>query len=240
MGSKAESKTTKNARAMRISATLEKLYPEGRISLDFTTPWECLAATILSAQCTDARVNRVTPELFRAIPDVDAMGAAPLDKIEKLIVTTGFFRSKARSLKTCAAMIVNDFEGKLPESIEDLVRLPGVGRKTANVILGHVFGRPGFVVDTHVRRLTYRLGLTLERDPEKIETDLTRILPPEKWTGFSMRLILHGRRVCYARGPKCDECALAPDCPRIGVIGKSTPKQAASPPRRPKRTASRH
>ena len=126
VGSKAESKTTKNARAMRISATLEKLYLEGRISLDFTTPWECLAATILSAQCTDARVNRVTPELFRAIPDVGAMAAAPLDKIEKLIVTTGFFRSKARSLKTCAAMIVNDFEGKLPETMEELVRLPGV------------------------------------------------------------------------------------------------------------------
>jgi endonuclease III len=210
------------ARAGRIATTLAQLYPEARISLDFETPWQCLAATILSAQCTDERVNRVTPELFRQIPDVAAMAAAPLERIEKLIITTGFFRQKAKSLQSAAHAMVERFGGHVPDRMEDLVTLPGVGRKTANVILGHIHGQPGMVVDTHVRRLSRRLGLTRNADPEKIEFDLQRLLPPNEWTGFSMRLILHGRRVCFARGPHCVECALLPDCPQIGVPASPT------------------
>src|SRR5665213_50639 len=161
-------------RAGRIAATLAQLYPKARISLDFETPWQCLAATILSAQCTDERVNRVTPELFREYPDAPAMAAAQRDKIEELIVTTGFFRQKTKSLQSAARAIVERFGGKVPTRMEDLVTLPGVGRKTANVILGHVHGAPGLVVDTHVRRLSNRLGLTRNLDPEKIEIDLQR------------------------------------------------------------------
>jgi len=205
------------ARAGRIATTLAQLYPAARISLDFETPWQCLAATILSAQCTDERVNRVTPELFRQIPDVPAMATAPLEQIQKLILTTGFFRQKAKSLQSAARAIVDRFGGRVPDRMEDLITLPGVGRKTANVILGHVHGQPGLVVDTHVRRLSRRLGLTRNMDPEKIELDLQRMLPPSEWSSFSMRLILHGRNVCFARAPRCATCALLPDCPQIGV-----------------------
>lgn len=205
------------ARAGRIATVLAQLYPEARISLDFATPWQCLAATILSAQCTDARVNRVTPELFRQLPDAAAMAAAPLTRIEELIQTTGFFRQKARSLQSAARTLIERFGGAMPTNIADLVRLPGVGRKTANVILGHVHGQPGLVVDTHVRRLARRLGLTRTADPARIEADLQRLLPPEQWTGFSMRLILHGRQVCIARRPRCEQCGLRGKCPRIGV-----------------------
>jgi endonuclease-3 len=204
-------------RAGRIAAALARLYPEARISLDFSNAWECLAATILSAQCTDERVNRVTPALFRAIPDPAAMARAELPEIERLIVTTGFFRQKAKSLKGCAQQIVERFDGRVPRSMNELVTLPGVGRKTANVILGHVWGEPGMVVDTHVRRLAGRLGLTRHREPDKIELDLQKLLAPADWTPFSMRLILHGRRVCFARRPRCESCALRPDCPQLGV-----------------------
>ncbi len=204
-------------RAQRIAAALRRLYPDARISLDFNDAWQCLVATILSAQCTDERVNRVTPVLFREIPDVFAMAAAPVEKIEKLIASTGFFRQKTKALKGCAHEIVSRFGGQVPQRMEDLLTLPGVGRKTANVLLGHVFGQPGLVVDTHVRRVAYRLGLTREKDPDRIETDLQQVLPAEEWTSFSMRLILHGRQVCYARAPRCSQCALRPDCPRVGV-----------------------
>jgi endonuclease-3 len=205
------------ARAKRVAATLTRLYPEARISLDFRTPWECLVATILSAQCTDERVNRTTPELFRRIPDVHAMANAPLVEIEKLIMPTGFFRQKAKALQGAARGIQERCGGEVPDRMEDLVKLQGVGRKTANVLLGHVFGKPGLVVDTHVRRLSNRLGLTQSDEPEQIESDLQKLLPPEAWTPFSMRLILHGRQVCIARAPRCDDCALLPDCPRLGV-----------------------
>ncbi len=217
-------KTDLRARAERIAATLAKLYPQARISLDFTNAWECLVATILSAQCTDERVNRVTPVLFKEIPDVAAMAAAPLEKIERLIASTGFFRQKAKALKGCAHEIMTRFNGEVAARMEDLVTLPGVGRKTANVLLGHVFGQPAVVVDTHVRRLALRLGLTKEQDPDQIELDLQKVLPAEQWTAFSMRLILHGRQVCFARAPRCQECALLPDCPQIGV--KTAPKSA--------------
>ncbi|MFI5352822.1 MAG: endonuclease III [Candidatus Binatales bacterium] len=205
------------ARAGRIAAGLAQLYPQARISLDFKTPWQCLVATILSAQCTDQRVNQVTPALFRAVPDIPAMAAIPIERLQRMIVATGFFRAKAKSLKGAARTILDRFGGEVPRRMEDLVTIPGVGRKTANVILGHVFGRPGMVVDTHVRRLSRRMGLTRNSDPGKIEIDLQKLIAPEDWTAFSMRLILHGRVVCGARRPRCEDCAVAGDCPRIGV-----------------------
>jgi len=210
-------------RAARVSRTLAKLHPNARISLDFETPWQCLAATILSAQSTDAGVNRVTPQLFKEYPDTRAMAAADPRHVEQLIVKTGFFRQKTRSLMNAAKKIVEDYGGEVPSEMEALVKIPGVGRKTANVILGHIFGKPGFVVDTHVRRLTYRLGFTKNTEPEKIEIDMQKILPPADWTPFSMRLILHGRQVCIARNPQCEICAVADDCPRVGV-GKGSRK----------------
>jgi endonuclease-3 len=204
-------------RAGRISVELARLYPEARISLDFSTPWQCLVATILSAQCTDERVNQLTPELFRQIPDIPAMAAAPEEQVRELIVRSGFFRQKTRSLQAAARALLERFGGEIPNRMEDLVTIPGVGRKTANVILGHVFGQPGLVVDTHVRRLARRLGLSRNVVPDKIELDLRKLLPPHDWTPFSMRLILHGRRVCHARSPRCESCTLRPDCPRIGL-----------------------
>jgi endonuclease-3 len=206
-----------HARVVRIAAKLARLYPEARISLDFKTPWQCLAATILSAQCTDERVNQVTPALFRTYPDARATARADPLRLQRLIVTTGFFRQKARALIEAARILVERFGGEVPGRMEDLTTLPGVGRKTANVVLGHVFGKPGMVVDTHVRRVSRRLGLSRNLDPDKIERDLSALLPPREWTRFSMSLILHGRRVCQARRPKCDTCALLPDCPQIGV-----------------------
>lgn len=208
-------------RAARVSAALARIYPKARISLDFATPWQCLAATILSAQCTDERVNQVTPALFREYPDARAMAKAEPAHVEKLIVTTGFFRQKTKSLMASARMIVERHRGEVPSEMNDLVKLTGVGRKTANVILGHVYGKPGFVVDTHVRRLTKRLGFTRSIEPVEIEEHLQAILPPEDWTPFSMRLILHGRQVCHARSPRCEECVVAEDCPKIGVVKKA-------------------
>jgi endonuclease-3 len=214
-----ESIAERKRRAARVSAGLDKLYPKARISLDFETPWQCLAATILSAQSTDAGVNLVTPHLFRQYPDPRAMASADPEHVQKLIVKTGFFRQKTRSLMSAARKIVDDFGGEVPSEMEQLVTLPGVGRKTANVILGHIYGKPAFVVDTHVRRLTKRLGFTKNIDPDKIEIDMQAILPPKDWTPFSMRLILHGRQVCVARAPQCDICAISKDCPRLGVPG---------------------
>jgi len=204
-------------RAGIVSRALAKLYPEARITLDFKTPWQCLAATILSAQSTDVGVNRVTPGLFREYPDARAMAAADRRHVEELIVKTGFFRQKTKSLIGAAQKIVKDYGGEVQDKMEELVKIPGVGRKTANVILGHIYGKPAFAVDTHVRRLTYRLGFTRQTDPAKIEIDMQKILPADDWTPFSMRLILHGRRVCIARKPDCEVCALAGTCPKIGV-----------------------
>ena len=214
-------------RASRVGAALARLYPEARISLDFTSPWQCLVATILSAQCTDKRVNQVTPRLFAEVPDARAMDVAPGERIERLILDTGFFRQKTRSLKGAARAILERFGGEVPSRMEDLVALPGVGRKTANVLLGHVFGQPGLVVDTHVRRVAHRLGLTRETDPEKIEQDLQALLAPTEWTSFSMRLILHGRTVCNARKPRCEVCVLAGDCPRTGVAATQRVRKTA-------------
>jgi endonuclease III len=222
-----ESLASAKKRAARISTALAKLYPKARISLDFETPWQCLAATILSAQSTDAGVNRATPALFREYPDARAMAKADPKRVEQLIVTTGFFRQKTKSLIAAAQSIVEQHNGELPSEMEQLVKLRGVGRKTANVILGHVFGKPAFVVDTHVRRLTKRLGFTKKTAPDKIEIEMQKILLPEDWTPFSMRLILHGRQVCFARKPQCDVCAIASDCPKVGV--KTAPHQQPNP-----------
>jgi endonuclease-3 len=212
-----ESRTSRLARAARLSAALAQLYPDPRISLDFSTPWQCLAATILSAQCTDERVNRTTPELFRRLPDVSAIAKAPPEELQRLIQPTGFFRQKSKALQAAARTILANFGSEVPGRMEELLTLPGVGRKTANVLLGHVFAQPGLVVDTHVRRVSLRLGLTHEEDPDKIEFELQKLRPSNDWTAFSMRLILHGRRVCHARGPRCFACPLRTDCPRIGV-----------------------
>lgn len=214
---KKEHPTDLAKRAARIGRELARLYPKARISLDFSTPWQCLAATILSAQCTDERVNKVTPALFKEFPDARATAAARPERLHELIASTGFFRQKTKSLMNTAKLLVERHGGEVPRAMEDLVALHGVGRKTANVIRGHVFGLPGFVVDTHVRRVTNRLCLTRSADPVKIESEVSALIPAKDWTGFSMRLILHGRQVCIARAPKCETCALSPDCPKIGV-----------------------
>ena len=218
-----ESASTRKSRARRVGAILARLYPDARISLDFETPWQCLAATILSAQCTDKRVNEVTPALFCEFPDARATAVAPPARIEELIVATGFFRQKTRALISAARQIVERHGGEVPSAMEDLVALQGVGRKTAYVVRGHVFGLPGFAVDTHVRRVTFRLGFTRNVEPEEIEQEMNAIVPPSEWTPFSMRLILHGRQVCIARSPQCEICAVADDCPRVGV-GKGSRK----------------
>ncbi len=222
-----ETSTERRSRAARIGRALAAAYPAARISLDFETPWQCLAATILSAQCTDERVNLVTPALFREFPDAAATAAASEQRIRELIATTGFFRQKTRSLIASARTLVERHAGEVPRAMEDLVVLTGVGRKTANVIRGHVFGEPGLVVDTHVRRLARRLGLTRRSEPDRIERDLCALLPADEWTAFSMRLILHGRKICKARAPQCDCCTLLPQCPRIGIKTRS-----AAPARR--------
>ena len=183
------------------------------VPLHYRNTFELLIAVILSAQCTDEAVNRVTPELFRHYPDPETLAAASTADIEQIIRTLGLFRAKAKSLKECARQLVEEFGGAVPATMEELTRLAGVGRKTANVILGHAFDTPGIIVDTHCKRLSRRLGLTRQQDPTKIERDLGRLLPPKEWTGLSHRLIIHGRRVCYARKPACDRCVLKDLCP---------------------------
>jgi endonuclease-3 len=175
--------------------------------------FELLVAVILSAQCTDQAVNKVTPELFRRYPNPESLARASTRNIEKLIHTLGLFRAKAKSLQRCARQLIEEFHSQVPSRMEALIRLSGVGRKTANVILGHAFQTPGIAVDTHCRRLAKRLALTRHQDPAKIERDLCRLLAQEEWTGLSHRLILHGRRVCFARKPACDRCQLSDLCP---------------------------
>jgi endonuclease-3 len=202
------------ARVRAIQNGLEKLYPNVRCELDHENPFQLLCATILSAQCTDERVNQVTPKLFAAFPTPAAMAAAPLPVLEEIIRSTGFFRQKAKSLQRSATILVEKFGGELPRTIEELMTLPGVARKTANVVLGTAFGiASGVVVDTHVQRLALRLALTRALTPEKIEQDLVKVLPQDSWIRFSHQIIWHGRRVCFARKPNCEECLLAPNCP---------------------------
>jgi endonuclease-3 len=197
-----------------ILARLKRAYPDAHCALDFTNPFELLCATILSAQCTDVRVNMVTPALFRKYPDAAALAGARRDDVEAIIRSTGFFRNKAKSLIGMAQAVVAEHDGEIPASMDALVRLPGVGRKTANVILGNAFGmNEGIVVDTHVTRVSGRLGLTKATDPVKIEQDLMKLTPRDDWALLSHLLITHGRNVCVARKPRCEICVLAELCP---------------------------
>jgi len=210
-------------RAEAVAAGLREAYPDIVVPLDHRTPFQLLVAIILSAQCTDARVNQVTPALFAYAPDAAAMAAADPAEIERLIYSTGFFRAKARNLIGMAQAVVDRFGGEIPQHMEDLVTLPGVGRKTANVILGHGFGAPGIAVDTHVLRLSRRLGLTEETDPVRVERDLAALWPRREWSDASMRLIYHGRQVCTARAPRCGACIFAEWCP-----SRATPRATRS------------
>jgi endonuclease-3 len=203
----------KSARASVIAERLALAYPEIKVPLHHNNIFELLVAVILSAQCSDEAVNKIAPELFRRYPSPAKLAQADPGDIENVIRMLGLFRAKAKSLRRCARQLVGGFSGCVPSTMAELTRLAGVGRKTANVILGHAFKIPGIVVDTHCRRLSRRLGLSRHEDPAKIERDLNRLLPPEAWTGFSHRLIIHGRRICYARRPACASCALNELCP---------------------------
>jgi len=207
--------------ALAVAKGLAKEYADAECALIHRNAFELLIATILSAQCTDQRVNMVTPELFKKWPTPEAMAKAPSGELEKTIQSTGFFRNKARNILGCCQRLVEEQGGQVPQTLEELVKLPGIGRKTANVVLGTAFGIPsGVVVDTHVTRLCYRLGLTKHTNAVKIEQDLARLLPEKEWINFSHRLIHHGRRICNARRPLCGECMLLAICPRIGVEEK--------------------
>lgn len=202
---------------LEIVNLLKKEYPQNKIALESKNPIELLVATILSAQCTDERVNKVTPGLFKKYSTAGDFANAKPHVFEQEIKSTGFYKNKTKSIIACCKELVNKYDGKVPDNIEKLTKLPGVGRKTANVILGNAYGIPGIVVDTHVKRVSYRLGLTKNTDPEKIELDLMKVIPKGEWIHFSNALILHGRRICIARKPECDRCMLARFCPREGV-----------------------
>jgi endonuclease-3 len=193
------------------------MYPDAHCALHHANALQLLIATILSAQCTDVRVNMVTPALFARYPDAQAFANADPRELESLIQSTGFFRNKARSIIACCKKIVDEHHGEVPSTLEELVPLPGVGRKTANVVLGNAFGVPGITVDTHVGRLSRRMGLTTHTDAEKVERELMTLIPRKDWTLFSHRMIFHGRQVCGARKPNCAGCALNDICPKIGV-----------------------
>jgi endonuclease-3 len=212
-----ESRVARRARARAIARGLARAYPDAWCELNYRNPWELVVATMLSAQCTDVMVNRVTPELFAEYPTPEALADAPAARVEQLIKRTGFFRQKTKSLQATARGVVERHGGRVPESMDELRKLPGIGRKTANVVLGTAFGQPAVFVDTHVRRLSNRLGLTVEDDPDRIERDLQALLPPRDWTAFCHRMIHHGRRICIARKPLCSTCPVARWCPRIGV-----------------------
>lgn len=204
--------------AAKVARLLGKHFADAKCSLTFHTPLELLVATILSAQCTDKRVNLVTPSLFAKYPTAARYAKAPAAELEKDIQSTGFFRNKAKNIQACCDILAKQYHGEVPAEMEKLVALPGVGRKTANVVLGTAFGiASGVVVDTHVGRISRRLGLTSEKDPEKVERDLMDQLPPKEWIDLSHRMIHHGRQYCMARNPNCDECPLGEICPRIGV-----------------------
>jgi endonuclease-3 len=214
--------------AGRLVRSLAHLYPDAHCALHYQDPLQLLIATILSAQCTDVRVNQVTPALFVRFEGAKAFATADQRELEKAIQSTGFFRNKARNIIACCKQLVERHGGQVPATMEELVPLPGVGRKTANVILGNAFNVPGITVDTHVGRLSRRLGLTTHTDPVKVERDLMALLPAREWTMFSHRLIFHGRQVCHSRKPACDKCTLARLCPRVGVDGLINPTEPAA------------
>lgn len=219
---KADSENRKEARA--IYRILTKTYPNIRCELDFTNPLELIVATVLSAQCTDKRVNKVTPPLFKKYKTAKAYAAASLEDIEDLIYTTGFYHAKARHIKGLATKLVKEFDGKVPATLDELVTLPGVGRKTANVVLGHAFDIPGITVDTHFGRLSRRFGWTTSKDPVKVEHEVGALIAQAEWTNLSQRMIWHGRRICHSRKPACGACPLAKLCPSFGIGEMDTAK----------------
>ncbi len=214
-------KNSRKQRARQITRGLAKLYPDAHCALHHDNPLQLLVATILSAQCTDVRVNLVTPALFARYPDTHAFAAADQGELETVIQSTGFFRNKAKNIIACCKELVAKHAGQVPATMEELIPLPGIGRKTANVILGNAFGVPGITVDTHVLRLSKRMGLTEQTEPPKVERDLMEVIPKKDWTMFSHRMIFHGRQVCHARKPRCETCTLAQVCPKIGVSSVS-------------------
>ena len=228
--------SAKQQRAIEILLRLKRLYPEAPCTLNYETPVQLLVATILSAQCTDERVNRVTPALFQRFPDAAAMAGVDLEQLENLVRSTGFYRSKAKNIQAACRLIVTQFGGKVPQQMDQLLQLPGVARKTANVVLAHAYGiHAGVTVDTHVKRLSFRLGLTEHTDPIRIERDLMRLLPQEDWENWSIRLIYHGRAICKARNPACHDCALADLCPTNLAAPSSQPGESLLPS--PEKTA---
>ncbi len=209
--------TSPKQRASEVLARLKHLYPDATCSLTYSTPVQLLVATILSAQCTDERVNKVTPALFARFPDAEHLAQADLAELESLVRSTGFYRNKAKNIQAACRMIVTEFNSVVPQEMEQLLKLPGVARKTANVVLAHAYGiNAGVTVDTHVKRLSQRLGLTKHPDPVRIEQDLIKLLPQPEWENWSIRLIYHGRSVCKARSPNCPGCQLADLCPAAG------------------------
>jgi endonuclease-3 len=206
---------TKKQRALEILSRLKYLYPDATCSLNYATPVQLLVATILSAQCTDERVNQVTPALFSRFPDAKSLANADITELENLVRSTGFYRNKAKNIQAACRMIESEFNSVVPNQMEQLLKLPGVARKTANVVLAHAYGiNAGVTVDTHVKRLSQRLGLTKNTEPVKIEQDLMKLLPQPDWENWSIRLIYHGRAVCKARSPACEVCELADICPK--------------------------
>lgn len=226
-----EPRVEQRARAAEICKRLADAYPDASCALRFDGPFQLLVATILSAQCTDKRVNQVTPALFARYPDARRMAAAEPATLEALIQPTGFFRQKAKSILSAARDIVERFDGRVPGSLDDLVSLHGVGRKTANVVLGNAFDVPGLTVDTHMMRVNRRLGLTFHEDPVKIERDLMALVPEREWTPYSHRVIEHGRTCCLARRPQCERCPLLPLCPFARARVKSARPATRKRPR---------
>jgi endonuclease-3 len=215
----------KKVKAKAIYRQLTKSYPNVRCELDYNSAFQLLVATVLSAQCTDKRVNQTTPALFKKYPNPKKMAIADLIDIQRLVKSTGFFRAKAKNIKALSNKIMEEFDEDVPSNLEDLITLPGVGRKTANVVLGHAFGIPGITVDTHFGRLSRRFGWSKQSDPVKVEFEVGELIPEKEWTNLSQRMIWHGRRVCHARKPACGACPLAKLCPSYG-IGEMDPIKA--------------
>ena len=209
-----------NPTAGKILDILEKEYPDARVTLNFKDPLQLLMATILAAQCTDERVNRVTKDLFRKYRNVADFARADLKTLEGEIRPTGFYHNKSKNMIRCCQRIIQKFKGRVPRTLEELTSLPGVGRKTANIILGNSYGQQAVAVDTHVKRVTHRLGWAQAEDPDKIEFELMNVIPQNRWTLACHQLIFHGRKICIARKPKCNDCPVAALCPKVGVIPK--------------------
>lgn len=217
------SKKTQERIVRIINALNEQYGTEDKCFLHYETPWQLLIATILSAQCTDDRVNLVTKDLFQKYKSLEDFANANQEELERDIHSTGFYKNKAKNIITCAQRLVEEYQGEVPKDIDALTSLAGVGRKTANVIRGNIYHEPSIVVDTHVKRISNRLGLTKQQDPEKIEYDLMKVLPKEQWIAYNIQVITLGRSICVARGPKCEECFLSEECPSAGLYRKKKP-----------------